>query len=125
MQIVEVLVDQVGVFVQQVGVQRLHDEDDGLCVQLRAQELGKCLWSGGGQQVGASRCVPAGAGRRQSLAKLVGISGVEVDAELVFFAAAVRIGNAGRFLVVFNLRTTEGCLGSKAGIGQRLSECPP
>lgn len=61
-QVVEVLVDQVGVFVQQVGVQRLHDEDDGLCVHLRAQELWKRLWGGGGQQVSASRCVSAGAG---------------------------------------------------------------
>lgn len=56
------LVDQVGVFVQQVGVQRLHDEDDGLCVQLGAQKLGERLRVGGGQQIGASRCVPAGAG---------------------------------------------------------------
>lgn len=106
-QIVEVLVDQVGVFVQEVGVQRLHYEDDGLCVQLRAQKLGKRLWSGGGQQISASRCVSAGAGCWQSLAKLVGISGMEVDADVVFFAAALRIRNAGRFLIVFNLRTTE------------------
>lgn len=115
-QIVEVLVDQVGVFVQEVGVQRLHDEDDGWCVQLRAEELGKRLWSGAGQQVGASRCVSAGAGCRQSLAKLVGVSGMEVDADVVFFAAALRIGHAGRFLVIFNLRTTKVCLGLKAGL---------
>lgn len=120
-QIFEVLVDQVGVFVQQVGVQRLHDEDDGLCVQLRAQKLGECLWVGGGQQIGASRCVPAGAGGRQSLAKLVGVSWMEVDAGVVVFAAAIRIETAGRFLTVLNLRTTEvmleQCLGLKAGNG--------
>lgn len=120
-QIVEVPVDQVGVFVQEVGVQRLHYEDDGFCIQLRAQQLGKRLWSGGGQQVSASRCVSAGTGCWQSLDKLVGISGVEVDADVIFFTAALRIGNTGRFLILFNLRTAEimfiQCLGLKAGSG--------
>lgn len=106
----EVLVDQVGVFVQEVGVQRLHYEDDGLCVQLRAQQLGKRLWSGGGQQIRAGCCVPAGARCRQSLAELRAVSGMEVDADVILLAAAVGVGNAGRFLVIFNLRTTESCL---------------
>lgn len=60
-QMVEVLVDQVGVFVQEVGVQRLHDEDDGLCVQLGAQKLRELLRSGGGQQISAGCRVSAGA----------------------------------------------------------------
>lgn len=60
-QMVEVLVDQVGVFVQEVGVQCLHYEDDGLCVQLGAQKLWELLRSGGGQQISAGCCVSAGA----------------------------------------------------------------
>lgn len=60
-QVVEVLVDQVWVFVQEVGVQCLHDEDDGLCIQLGAQKLRELLRSGGGQQIGAGCCVSAGA----------------------------------------------------------------
>lgn len=60
-QMVEVLVDQVWVFVQEVGVQCLHYEDDGLCVQLGGQKLRELLRSGGGQQIGAGRCVSAGA----------------------------------------------------------------
>lgn len=58
---VEVLVDQVWVFVQEVGVQCLHYEDDGLRVQLGAQKLRELLRSGGGQQIGAGCCVSAGA----------------------------------------------------------------
>lgn len=60
MQMVEVLVNYVGVFVQEV-VQCLHDEADAVSIQLSAQELWKYLRSRGGQHVGTGRHVPAAA----------------------------------------------------------------
>lgn len=47
-QMVEVLVHQVWVSLQEMGVQRLHHEADGLSIQLGAHKLGEHLWSGGG-----------------------------------------------------------------------------
>lgn len=88
MQILEVLVNQVGIFLQEVGVQRLHDEADGVSVQLRAQVLWKLVRGCGGQQVGAGRCVTATASCIQSLAELVGVGRLEVDGDVLSSAAA-------------------------------------
>lgn len=60
-QMVEVFVDLVGVFLQEVGVQCLHDETERVSVQLSAEELWKHLWSCGGQQLSAGHHVPAAA----------------------------------------------------------------
>lgn len=86
---VEVLVDQVGIFLQEVGVECLHHEADGVSIQLGAQELGKHLWSRGGQQVSADRCVSAAASCIQSLAKLVGVGQLGVDGDVFSSAAAL------------------------------------
>lgn len=86
---VEVSVDQVGVFLQEVRVQRLHDEADGVAIQLGAQELGKHLRVCGGQEVSAGRCVSAAASHVQSLAELVGVGGLEVDGDVLSSAAAL------------------------------------
>lgn len=94
-------VDQVGVLLQKVGVQCLHQEADGVSIQLGAQELGKHLRSGGGQQVSADRCVSAAASCIQSLAELIGVGRLEVDLE-IFSAAA--LGADGRFFAPLDLR---------------------
>lgn len=86
---VEVLVDQVGVFLQEVGVQRLHDEADVVSIQLGAKELGKHLRGRGGQQVSAGRCVSAAASCVQSLAEPVSVGGLEVDGDVLSPAAAL------------------------------------
>lgn len=70
---VEVLVDQVGVFLQEVKVQHLHNKADAFSIQLSAQELRKHLWACGGQQVSAGCCVSAAVSCIQSLAKLVSV----------------------------------------------------
>lgn len=101
---VEVSVDQVGVFLQEVGVQRLHDEADGVSVQLGAQELGKHLRGCGGQQASAGRCVSAAASCVQSLAEAVGVGRLQVDADVLPSAGALCLGNGRRFLVAINLR---------------------
>lgn len=88
MQMIEVLIDQVGVFLQ-VGVQPLHDEADGVSVQLGAQELGKHLRGCGGQQVSTGTCVSTAASCVQSLAKLIGIGGLEVDGDVRSSAAGL------------------------------------
>lgn len=85
----EVLVDQVGVLLQEVGVQRLHQEADGASVQLGAQELRELLWTRGGQQLGAGRHVSAAAGCAQSLAELVGVGRRQVDGDVFTPAAAL------------------------------------
>lgn len=90
---VEVFVDQVGVFLQEVGVQHLHDETDGVSVQLSAQELWKPLWSCGSQQLGAGCHVPATARYVQSLAELVGVARLEVDGGALSSAAALWVRN--------------------------------
>lgn len=102
-QMAEVLVDQVGVFLQEVGVQRLHDEADGVPIQLAAQVLWEHLRGGGGQQVSAGRRVPTAARCVQSLAELVHVGRVEVDVDVVSSAAALVVGNGCCFLVAFNL----------------------
>lgn len=86
---VEVLVDQVGIFLQEVGVQRLHHEADGVSIQLGAQELGKHFRSRGGQQISAGSCVSAAASCIQSLAKLIGVGRLEVDGDVFSSAAAL------------------------------------
>ena len=103
MQMIEVLIDQVGVFLQ-VGVQPLHDEADGVSVQLGAQELGKHLRGCGGQQVSTGTCVSTAASCVQSLAKLIGIGGLEVDGDVRSSAAGLWARNGWRFLVTLNLR---------------------
>lgn len=86
---VEVLVDQVGVFFQEVGVQRLHDEADGVSIQLGTQELGKHLRGRGGQQLSAGCRVPAAASCVQSLAELVGVCWPDVDGDVLSSVTAL------------------------------------
>lgn len=62
MQVVEVLINQVGVFVQQASVQHLHDEADGLSIQVGAEELGKHLGVSRRQQVSTGCHVSHAAG---------------------------------------------------------------
>lgn len=76
---VEVFVDQVRIFLQEMGVQSLHHKAHGASVQLGAQELRKHLRSCGGQQISAGFCVSAAASCIQSMAKLIGIGWLEVD----------------------------------------------
>ena len=107
MQMIEVLIDQVGVFLQ-VGVEPLHDEADGVSIQLGAQELGKHLRGCGGQQVSAGTCVPTAASCVQSLAELVGIGRLEVDGDVRSSAAALWARNGWCFLITFNLTKKMG-----------------
>lgn len=100
---VEVLVDQVRVSLQEVGVQRLHDEADGVSIQLGAQELRKHFRGCGGQQVSAGRCVSAAASCIQSLAEFVGVGRLEVDANVLSSAAALCVSYGCCFLVTVNL----------------------
>lgn len=86
---VEMLVDQIWVFLHEVGVKCLHHEADSVSVQLGAQELREHLRSCGGQQVRAGCCFPAAAGCVQSLAKLICVGRLEVDRDVLPSAAAL------------------------------------
>lgn len=86
---VEMLVDQVGVFLHEVGVKCLHHEADSVSIQLGAQELREHLRSCGGQQVRTGCCVPAAAGCVQSLAKLICVGWLEVDRDVLPSAGAL------------------------------------
>ena len=83
------LVDQVGVFLQEVVVQRLYDEADVVSIQMGTQEFGKHLRGCGGQQVSAGCRVSAAASRVQSLAKLAGVGRLEVDDDVLSSATAL------------------------------------
>lgn len=120
---VEVLVHQAGVSFQEVGVQRLHDEADGVSIQLGTKELGERLRGRGGQQVGAGRRVSAAASRVQSLAKLVGVGRPEVDGGGLSSVAGPRDGHARCFLVSVNLGKAETRLRVKGALEERLQLC--
>lgn len=102
-QVLEVLVDQAGVLLHQVGLERPHHEAHCVSVQLAAQQLGQRLGRRSGQQLGTRRCVAAAACCVQGLAKLVGIGGLEVDGN--FLASTVALQRRSvKLLVIVTLR---------------------
>lgn len=104
-QVLEVLVDQAGVLLHQVGVERPHHEAHRVSVQLAAQQLGQRLWRSAGQQLGARSRAAAAARCVQGLAKLVGVGGFQVDGDVPAPTVALR-RRSDRLLVivVVNLR---------------------
>lgn len=100
-QMVQMLVNQAGVFLQQVGVQHLHDETDSVSVQLRAQVLWKQVRGCGGQQVSAGCCVSTTASCVQGLPEFIGVGWLEVNGDILSSEALFR--NSCCFIITFNL----------------------